>query len=612
LWGRFIQHRVTIIGIALDSGWIPQWPVGWCRSSGSESEAETAPALSATYAYWNPLNLVREVTYGNGASTFYDYDDAYRVVTIEHRDKDLNTILRLEYTYDARNLPVSIAETDSGGTESLVEFWHDDRGRLIRELRLGRNPYHLKYEYDQGGNRTRKFDIRNNRRVEYDYDVDDPDYYGSRANRLMETTTYDRWNPQQGGDVLSQSWYYYTAGGNVRRVVTLDSAGQILFSPGIDGEEPTIIYSSNCTTEGNVEYTAVRFEYACNASAVTYAAGERWCGDPNNPGAPIEDEEVLWAREFRHDGPWQRYMSRPLSPWHFQNNNVVDTGETMETRYEGNHAFIDLEIGSAVRAFEPGIGRIEPYDPNNWENAMTDYYHTDHNGTVRVITGPNGAPLDLNGSFSGHDMVITAFGEIIVGVSDGSSNRYGFLIPWGFQAHDEMPFLHFGPGYYDARHGWIMPAGLIDWIYTGYWSPPEDVYNAAKDAAGAWMLESSPVRGGYAGAGTNVGSRSPNRGGAIGGGVAWTMDDGGSIYGGVGLAWSRRTTGMNDTKYASNTIVGGIGYSSASGSGLFGDIGSNRNGRGAHIGVGGKTFNLGLNIGIFNCGIIVDLDRLLP
>jgi RHS repeat-associated protein len=463
LWGRFIQHRVTIIGIALDSGWIPQWPVGWCRSSGSESEAETAPALSATYAYWNPLNLVREVTYGNGASTFYDYDDAYRVVTIEHRDKDLNTILRLEYTYDARNLPVSIAETDSGGTESLVEFWHDDRGRLIRELRLGRNPYHLKYEYDQGGNRTRKFDIRNNRRVEYDYDVDDPDYYGSRANRLMETTTYDRWNPQQGGDVLSQSWYYYTAGGNVRRVVTLDSAGQILFSPGIDGEEPTIIYSSNCTTEGNVEYTAVRFEYACNASAVTYAAGERWCGDPNNPGAPIEDEEVLWAREFRHDGPWQRYMSRPLSPWHFQNNNVVDTGETMETRYEGNHAFIDLEIGSAVRAFEPGIGRIEPYDPNNWENAMTDYYHTDHNGTVRVITGPNGAPLDLNGSFSGHDMVITAFGEIIVGVSDGSSNRYGFLIPWGFQAHDEMPYLHVGARYYDPSTGKFLqrdPIGI--------------------------------------------------------------------------------------------------------------------------------------------------------
>jgi hypothetical protein len=54
----------------------------------SESEAETNPALSATYAYWNPLNLVREVTYGNGASTFYDYDDAYRVITIEHSEKD--------------------------------------------------------------------------------------------------------------------------------------------------------------------------------------------------------------------------------------------------------------------------------------------------------------------------------------------------------------------------------------------------------------------------------------------------------------------------------------------------------------------------------------------
>jgi RHS repeat-associated protein len=342
-------------------------------------------------------------------------------------------------------------------------FTYDHRGRLIEERRDGRNGYWLRYSYDQGGNRLLKEDVANQREVEYVYDLDDPGLYGSRANRLMKTTTRNM--AAAGNPIISRTWYYYTAGANVRRVVTWDKPGdpQYYGGTGLEGEEPTIIYANDCQAQGLAEYKAVRFEYACNAATVTYAAGERWCGDPNNPAAPPVDAEVTWAREFRYDGARQRYMDRPLTPWSFQNNNVADTGDTVETRYDGNSAFLDFEMGSAVRAFEPGIGRIEPYDPGNWQNAMTDYYHADHLGTVRVITGPTGMALDLNGSSGGHDMVFTAFGEIVVGVSDGGSDRFGYVGAHGYQAHDEMPYLHLGARYYDPSTGRFLqrdPIGI--------------------------------------------------------------------------------------------------------------------------------------------------------
>jgi hypothetical protein len=68
---------------------------------------------------------------------------------------------------------------------------------LIREARYDRDPanqYHITYEYDQGGNRTRKIESTGGcNRIEtvYTYDVDDPDYYGSFTNRLMFYKTYE-------------------------------------------------------------------------------------------------------------------------------------------------------------------------------------------------------------------------------------------------------------------------------------------------------------------------------------------------------------------------------------------------------------------------------------
>ena len=53
----------------------------------------------------------------------------------------------------------------------------------------------------------------------------------------------------------------------------------------------------------------------------------------------------------------------------------------------------------------------------------------------------------------------TAFGEIIAGESD----RYGYAGAYGYQSHDDFPFLHVGHRYYDPATGRFLqrdPIGI--------------------------------------------------------------------------------------------------------------------------------------------------------
>ena len=116
-----------------------------------------------------------------------------------------------------------------------VEFDYDNRGRLIREARYDRdsaNEYHIAYEYDQGGNRTKKTESTGGcNRIEtvYTYDVDDPATYGSFNNRLMFYKTYetcrvfedDGYEGSCGTqEQVSTTWYYYNNEGNVTNIIT--------------------------------------------------------------------------------------------------------------------------------------------------------------------------------------------------------------------------------------------------------------------------------------------------------------------------------------------------------------------------------------------------------
>ena len=86
-----------------------------------------APLMTATYAYYND-DRVQSVTFGNGASRHYTYDNARRLTVIDHRDgtgKDGTTFLKLEYEYTAHGLPESITERDDTDVTAEVQFDYD-------------------------------------------------------------------------------------------------------------------------------------------------------------------------------------------------------------------------------------------------------------------------------------------------------------------------------------------------------------------------------------------------------------------------------------------------------------------------------------------------------
>ncbi len=59
--------------------------------------------------------------------------------------------------------------------------------------------------------------------------------------------------------------------------------------------------------------------------------------------------------------------------------------------------------------------------------------------------------------------MLTAFGERISGQLSGPEDRYGYVGEWGYQAHENFPFLHVGARYYDHATGRFLqrdPIGI--------------------------------------------------------------------------------------------------------------------------------------------------------
>ena len=336
--------------------------------------------------------------------------------------------------------------TESGLSidSTMTTYDYDNRGRLISEVRIvpgSHIVYDLIYEYDAGGNRTRKVDLENDRETLYTYDVnviENPNPYDSENNRLMY---YEVIEPI-GGGVQSTTYYYYSFCGNVTRVVT--------------------------NPEGTTDYTATRLIYASNGSAVAYVTGETW--DSTDPEGTYA---ITYAREFRYDGSRARYLVRKLDPAGLlldppQFNPVDDPGVEPDTwsDYDGNTIYGDFTADAQnmtiteTRSYQPGIGRVN--DP--LVTADAEYYHTDLLGSTRMLSNASSY------SAPGSESTYTAFGEPVPG---SGSHRYGYAGEWGYQGPtsgtpgapyaSDFPFLHVGARYYDPATGRFLqrdPIGI--------------------------------------------------------------------------------------------------------------------------------------------------------
>jgi len=89
---------------------------------------------------------------------------------------------------------------------------------------------------------------------------------------------------------------------------------------------------------------------------------------------------------------------------------------------------------------------------NNGAESESGVLNTvDMIGTTRFMSDANGQPV----APAAH----TAFGER----DSGTNHRYGYAGAWGYQAHDEFPFLHVGWRYYDPATGRFLqrdPVGI--------------------------------------------------------------------------------------------------------------------------------------------------------
>jgi RHS repeat-associated protein len=244
--------------------------------------------------------------------------------------------------------------------------------------------------------------------------------YETATNRLMKYATFD--TTGGGETLLSTTYYFYNDVGNPTRVVT-------------ETEAPV---------PGQPKYSATLMNYAPNGQAVTHMMRDTW----NNDGSGIEDYAQGNRREFRYDGGRQRYMEAGLDEF----PNVVDTStEWMD--YDGDQPYYAFNIShtnqlSRLEAWEPGLARVAGSSPF----ATASYFHTDHLGTTRHMSRGDGS-VSEPGAYS-------AFGERVSGVE---FHFYGYAGAFGYQTHEDFPFLHVGARYYDPATGRFLqrdPIGI--------------------------------------------------------------------------------------------------------------------------------------------------------
>ncbi|MCH8253392.1 MAG: RHS repeat-associated core domain-containing protein [Planctomycetes bacterium] len=165
---------------------------------------------------------------------------------------------------------------------------------------------------------------------------------------------------------------------------------------------------------------------------------------------------MTYAREFRYDAARARYLNRELDP-DLISADPPDyiTDSATWSDYDGDTIYGDFAVDeqtgalTEARSFEPGLATVDPWTASG--GASTKHFTTNHLGTTRGLTNSSGSAVD--------SATYTAFGERI----DGTNHRYGYAGAWGYQAHDDFPYVHVGARYYDPATGRFLqrdPIGI--------------------------------------------------------------------------------------------------------------------------------------------------------
>ena len=388
---------------------------------------------------------VETVANGNGAVTEYEYDDAERLKTIRHKASDTGPVLlQLAYGYNPRGLIETMTESGGDGS-AAVAFDYDPRGRLISEIRETTHAYMLEYEYDAGGNRTRKArrDVTTWALLEetvYHYDLENPTLYQTKNNRLMYYEVFD-----DAGLLRQRVEYEYE---------TTDSAVG----------NPTLIVRKVWPDGQPAIYYGTELVYN-QSGELWFLIQTTWPDD----GSGCSNHEVLSIHEFRSVGRAMRMtMQRDANddPQNLNYLRVIDATRRWFD-YDGDTIYADVAIGfepetnaivaTELKAHEPGVGFID-----RTSSDAAAYHHGDQIDSARLLTDDSAAV--------GRRLVYTAFGEPVY--SDGTlATRHQYAGAWGYESDlyppadgNSVPFIHVGHRWYDSSSGRFLqrdPIGIF-------------------------------------------------------------------------------------------------------------------------------------------------------
>jgi RHS repeat-associated protein len=368
---------------------------------------DSAGQAGYTYDNRNRCTSVTRTIGGESYTVMYAYDAASQLAWLTYPDQST-----MSYEYDSLNRLIAIPDAEftynadsslatmTFGNGTVTAYQYDNRNRPvnIHTQKDGTDILLLNYQYDLGSNITQ---------LEYGRKLPDQQWVHS-----LETFAYDSLDRliSAQGDYGSLSYSYDPVG---NRTSLNDS-----------------VYTYNAMNELLSISNGTVFAYDENGNLITKIDGnDTWSYtyDTRNHLVEVEkNQQILF--QYGYDGDGRRIQKTEWieSLQEYQTTVYIYSG--MNVIYEKN-----LNTGQYATYVYGPTGRIAKK-----VGTLTDYYHTDHLGSTRLITDESGNTVT--------DISYTPFGESVL---NGEEDSYLYT----GKETDGTGLYYYGARYYDPQTG---------------------------------------------------------------------------------------------------------------------------------------------------------------
>jgi RHS repeat-associated protein len=352
----------------------------------SETRTINGDLYTVSYAY-DVTSQVLSTTYPDQTVVDYEYDPLERLTSVQGY---------AEFTYTAD----SLLESVTYGNSITTSYQYDNRNRPV-SMQATKNDtdiLFMNYQYDPVGNITH---LNYERRL--------PDQQWTQSTEFFEYDSMDRLLSAQG-DYGSFMYSYDPVGNRLSQnnlTYTYSSMNELISTN--DGSVFT--YDENGNTLSNHDGT--------DTWSYTY--------DTRNLLIQTEKNQQIIA-QYTYDGDGNRIKK---TEW----IESLQEYHTFVYVYSGTDVIYEKNLTTdqkAANVFGPH-GRIARN-----VGELTDYYHTDHLGSTRLITAESGSVVT--------DVSYTPFGESTL---TGEEDRFLYT----GKELDTTDLYYYGARYYDAQFG---------------------------------------------------------------------------------------------------------------------------------------------------------------